>query len=173
MRRGGVLRLLAGLPLALVMSAATLTVRVPGERWRYHDRAGGGQPPSQERLAGIDAPERDQPFRQRRRQGLAELAFKSVGETVRRGGVCGALWGEAHLGEMTSRDKALVAFTLCGLRRRAAQGLVGLCECVSTRVGSVAKRQSQPLRAYSAGGSHPCAPDSAHLSVGPFSGSIG
>ncbi len=46
-----------------VSDGDTLTVRV------------AGQPPVKVRLAGIDAPERDQPFGQRRRQSLSELAF--------------------------------------------------------------------------------------------------
>lgn len=46
-----------------VADGDTLTVRVDGQR------------PVKVRLAGIDAPERDQPFGQRSRQSLSELAF--------------------------------------------------------------------------------------------------
>jgi len=60
------------------------------------------------RLAGSDAPEHDQPCGQRSRLSLAELAFKSVGETVRSGGGCGALRGETYLRRDDPRGKRRV-----------------------------------------------------------------
>ena len=71
------------LALALVANADELTGRVvevsDGDTLTVRVE---GQPPVKVRLAGIDAPERDQPFGQRSRQSLAELAFGRTATVV-------------------------------------------------------------------------------------------
>lgn len=68
--------LLAGLLLALAVRAETVTGRVvavaDGDTLTV---LAAGNRPVKVRLAGIDAPEHDQPFGQRSKQSLAELAF--------------------------------------------------------------------------------------------------